>query len=86
MNILITGAGGFVGKRLTLLLAEQGHRVIAVIHSSPLPEDQRYFTSPLIDVVQQDLSQLDVGSLPEGIDALYSLAQSSHFREFPTDA
>lgn len=38
MNILITGASGFVGARLTRDLLARGHRVIGVARRSPAPE------------------------------------------------
>jgi nucleoside-diphosphate-sugar epimerase len=86
MNILITGAGGFVGKRLTRYLAEQGHDIFALVRSMPQAEDQHYFSSERVDVLQADLFSLECSQLPEKIDALYTLAQSAHFREFPEQA
>jgi len=86
VNILITGAGGFVGKRLTRYLAEQGHHIFAIVRSLPLAEDQHYFSSGRVQLLQADLSSLDCDQFPEKVDALYTLAQSAHFREFPEQA
>lgn len=86
MKILITGGGGFVGKRLTHYLAERGHKVIAVVHSVPPLKDKRYFSSPNIEILEKDITSLDCKQLPSDIDVLYTLAQSAHFREFPEKA
>ena len=86
MKILITGAGGFLGKRLTQYLARQGHKVIAVIHSMLPVEDRYYFASENVTILPVDLANLDCHTLPSDIEAIYSLAQSSHFRSFPEKA
>ena len=86
MRILITGAGGFLGKRLTRQLADLGNEVTAIVRRAPPAEDLRYFGGAGINVLKVDLANLDCGALPRGIDAIYSIAQSSHFREFPAKA
>ena len=86
MKILITGAGGFVGKKLTYYLAENGHRVIAAVHSTPPIKDKRHFSSPNVDILELDLTSLDCGQLPSDINVIYTLAQSVNFREFPEKA
>ena len=83
MKILVTGAGGFVGKRLVKHLAASGHSVIAMARRSPAPEDAEYFSSPNVSVILHDLASLDVSALPPGIEAVFTLAQSSRFRDFP---
>ena len=86
MRILITGAGGFLGKRLTRQLASKGHEVTAILRRDPPAEDSSYFRAPGINVLKVDLARLDCRSLPDGMDAIYSIAQSSHFRDFPAKA
>lgn len=86
MRILITGAGGFLGKRLTRQLADRGHEVTAILRRDPAAEDLRYLDALGISVLKVDLANLDCGTLPRGIDAIYSIAQSSHFRDFPAKA
>ena len=86
MKILVTGAGGFLGKRLTQRLAAAGHEVIAAVRTDPSAEDSRYFASPGVHVLKLDLSSFACEQLPMGIEAIYSVAQSSHFRHFPEKA
>ena len=83
MKIVVTGAGGFVGKRLVGQLASQGHKVIALLKRTPLKVEERFFDNELITTLVFDLNNLDVRALPEKADALITLAQSSHFRDFP---
>lgn len=86
MRILVTGAGGFVGKRLVQRLADAGHSVLALIHT-PTPEvDAAYFARPRVECLTADLETFEPGLLPGGIDAMVLLAQSAHFREFPLRA
>lgn len=86
MRILLTGAAGFVGKRLVRRLADAGHEVFALARAVPAGADAAYFASPRVHLVVQDLVQLDTTSLPAGIEAVITLAQSSRFREFPGQA
>lgn len=80
MDILITGANGLLGIHAVSRLAEE-HQVHAVVHSLP--------AEPLPNVLyyEVDLSGTWApGTLPEKIDAVVHLAQSSRFREFPEQA
>jgi len=80
MRILITGAGGFLGRHLVAQLGPQ-HELVAVSRRAPEPE-----LADLAKWVQCDLRALDVGQLPARIDAVIHLAQSSRYREFPGGA
>jgi nucleoside-diphosphate-sugar epimerase len=86
VKVLITGAGGFVGKRLTAAMASAGHDVVALVHTPPLGRDIEYFNSPRIVTIAADLATFDPATLPSGIEGVIALAQSSHFREFPERA
>ncbi len=86
MAILITGAGGFVGKRLVASLAAAGRSVVAIVRTEPSAEDRHYFAGRLVKTIKADLSNLDTSHLPAGIYAVVALAQSAHFREFPERA
>jgi nucleoside-diphosphate-sugar epimerase len=86
MKILITGAGGFVGKRLCQYLAEKEHEVVAIVRS--IPKDVEYSWSAVrnIEFLKVDLNSLNCSQLPSTVDAIYTLAQSTHFRNFPEKA
>lgn len=86
MRVLVTGAGGFIGKRLVRELAEQGDSVYALLRKPPTAADAIYFADSKVHQVVRDLGNLDTASLPTGIDALVTLGQSSRFREFPEQA
>jgi len=50
MTILITGAGGFVGRRITALLLEAGHDVVAIdAHVDGIPAGARVLAGDLAD-------------------------------------
>jgi uncharacterized protein YbjT (DUF2867 family) len=76
MKILLTGATGYIGKRLLPLLVEQGHLVVCSVR------DKARFNPPKsllekIEVIEVDL--LDKGSLeniPKDIDGAYYLVHS----------
>ncbi len=77
MKILLTGAAGFVGRRLLARL-ETEHEVHPLVRNPP--DDRRAW-------IVQDLAQpLDAGRLPSRVDAVIHLAQSRRYREFPAGA
>jgi nucleoside-diphosphate-sugar epimerase len=86
MKILVTGAGGFVGRRLVALLAKDSHVVYAMVRRDLDSDQKEYCNYKNIHVLKQDLSILITPDLPEDIDVLITLAQSSHFRDFPNRA
>jgi UDP-glucose 4-epimerase len=76
MRILVTGASGFVGRRVVARLAGE-HEVFGLSRKP----------SPASHSIQMDLSLgLDVAALPVRIDAVVHLAQSEHYRDFPERA
>ncbi|MDE5422144.1 SDR family oxidoreductase [Ancylomarina sp. DW003] len=76
MKILLTGATGYIGKRLLPILIENGHKIVCCVR------DFERFNPPLsllphLEVIQVDL--LDANSLkqiPKDIDAAYYLVHS----------
>lgn len=80
MRILVTGAGGFLGRHLVAELGPR-HEVVALTRRPPPPELEgaaRWVTC--------DLRELDAALLPDHVDAVVHLAQSSRYREFPEGA
>lgn len=80
MRILITGANGLLGSRAVSQFS-QTHEVHALVHAIP--------TLPIAGVKYHviDLAnKLPIDTLPTSLDALFHLAQSSRFREFPEQA
>ena len=78
MKVLVTGANGLLGRQLCNVLSRH-HQVTALVHSfvdDPVPN---------IDYIINDLSLgIAVSTLPKEIDAVFHLAQSAHFRDFPS--
>jgi UDP-glucose 4-epimerase len=79
-KILITGANGLLGRRAVRSFSKD-HEVHAIVRRMP---DQ-----PVENVIYH---AIDLGAewrsedLPNDIDAIFHLAQSSKFREFPNEA
>jgi UDP-glucose 4-epimerase len=80
MRILVTGAGGFLGRHLVAELGPR-HEVVALTRRPPGPE-----LEGLAQWVSCDLRELDTSVLPDRVDAVVHLAQSSRYREFPEGA
>jgi UDP-glucose 4-epimerase len=80
MRILVTGAGGFLGRQVVAELGPR-HELVALARRPPPPELQ-----DLARWVIADLRTLDVSTLPDRVDAVVHLAQSSRYREFPAGA
>lgn len=81
MKILVTGGTGFIGSHLLRSLGER-HQVVALARTPP--RDDAGFG---VSWVRQDLREpLDLGLLPEQLDAVVHLAQSRRYREFPEGA
>lgn len=76
MNVLLTGANGYIGTRLLPKLAEAGHTVYALVRSK-----QRIVIPPQIashvHIIEGDLLNPDsLRSIPNQIDAAYYLVHS----------
>jgi uncharacterized protein YbjT (DUF2867 family) len=76
MKVLVTGATGYIGKRLIPLLANNGHEVVCVIRDIHRA-DKEYLEDSQITFVQGDfLKPETLSSIPEDIDAAYYLIHS----------
>ena len=78
-RILVTGAGGFIGRALCPFLAAKGHRVVAGLRR-PAP--------PIAAAEQRVLGEIACGrdwtEILDGIDIVIHLAQRAHRRADPT--
>jgi uncharacterized protein YbjT (DUF2867 family) len=76
MKILLTGATGYIGKRLLPILIDKGHEVICCVR------DKNRFNYPLeysskIEVIEVDfLKEATLSAIPRDIDAAYYLIHS----------
>lgn len=77
-TVLITGAGGFVGRHLVSSLSDR-YRIVALVRDEAAVQ-------PGVETVVHDLTRpLDESLLPRP-DAVIHLAQSARYREFPDGA
>lgn len=79
MNIAVFGASGFIGSHLIKQAIIQGHNVLAFAGKNL---GERHCCS----ILPSDLSGGDQIHFPHEIDALFYLAQSAYYRDFPTQA
>ena len=76
MKVLLTGATGYIGKRLLPILVEKGHKIVCCVR------DVRRFHPPksllpYIDIIQIDFLEPETLKLiPSDIDAAYYLVHS----------
>lgn len=73
-KVLVTGATGFIGKRLLYKLLEEGHEVFALskIKGIKFP----FSGHPHFHVIEGDLRDLRIGQISEEIEAAYYLVHS----------
>jgi uncharacterized protein YbjT (DUF2867 family) len=76
MKILVTGATGYIGKRLIPLLINHGHEVICAVRDK-LRADKAYGDEDAITVVEADfLKPETLTAIPKDIDVAYYLIHS----------
>ena len=84
MRIVITGAGGFIGRALASSLANKGHQILAIDNNSRGNLDL-IETNPNIEHITCDiLDQSKIISLTNGADAIYHLAYINGTKYFYT--
>ncbi|MDG1729795.1 MAG: SDR family oxidoreductase [Algibacter sp.] len=76
MNILVTGATGYIGKRIIPFLLNEGHTVICVVRDR-LRADKSYAEEENIYVIEGDfLKPETLHNIPKKIDVAYYLIHS----------
>ncbi|MFD2914733.1 SDR family oxidoreductase [Psychroserpens luteus] len=76
MKILVTGATGYIGKRLIPLLANSDHHVVCAVRDK-LRADKSYAEDDTIDVVEADfLKPETLHNIPNDIDVAFYLIHS----------
>ena len=76
MKILVTGATGYIGKRLIPLLANDGHNIVCAVRDK-LRADKSYLEEDLIDIVEADfLKPETLNNIPKDIDVAFYLIHS----------
>lgn len=78
MELLLTGANGYIGLRLLPSLLEAGHRVIAMVRDKRrFPAEEFHFADGQLQVIEGDLLQPEtLPELPPSLAAAYYLVHS----------
>jgi nucleoside-diphosphate-sugar epimerase len=79
MRVMVTGASGFIGRRIVRELARESHQVFGVIRD---PAHELGHATPVL----WDLRGPHPAHLPRRLDAIVHAAQSRNYRSFPTHA
>lgn len=76
MKILVTGATGYIGKRLIPILINEGHHVVCAVRDK-LRADKTHLEEDQITIVECDfLKPETLNSIPKDIDVAYYLIHS----------
>jgi len=76
MKILLTGATGYIGKRLLPILIENGHHVVCSVRDNKRFNPPKSLI-PFIQIIVVDfLDESTLGNIPHDIDAAYYLIHS----------
>ena len=79
MKILLTGANGYIGRRLLPVLLDQGHEVVATVRDRQRL-DANVFKAKRLEVIEVDfLNDKQLDSLPKNIDVAYFLIHSMSY-------
>jgi uncharacterized protein YbjT (DUF2867 family) len=78
MNLLLTGATGYIGRRLLPLLLESGHHVVCLVRDKRRFDTHTFSEDNLksITLLEGDLTDSDALKLPRDLDAAYYLVHS----------
>jgi UDP-glucose 4-epimerase len=80
-KLLVTGATGFIGRRLVGLLQKR-HEMFSLVKGIRNKDD-----FPGVQWIVQDLTlPLEYSRLPQHVDAIFHLAQSRLYKQFPEGA
>lgn len=84
MKILLTGANGYIGKRLLPVLIEQGHQVICCVRDKNRFDNKKYFEKSVSFFEVDFLKKIDIDQSQADIDVAYFLihSMSSSIKEF----
>lgn len=75
MKLLITGAGGFLGRYVVALALQRGHQVRAVIRPSSNERRLTWHNHPAVELIRIDLrSKKGIVDAVRGVDAVIHLA------------
>ena len=76
MKILLTGATGYIGKRLLPALVEQGHKVVCCVRDPERFSPPRSLLSSIEIIVLDLLKEETLDNIPKDIDGAYYLVHS----------
>lgn len=76
MKILLTGATGYIGKRLLPLLVDKGHEVVCCVRDASRFYYQAEFGKSVTVIEVDFLDRKTLQNIPEDIDAAYYLIHS----------
>ncbi len=85
MKILLTGATGYIGKRLLPVLLDQGHEVVCCVRNKERFPSEGIYSNPMISLFEVDfLKEVPSSEQIMDIDAAYYLihSMSSHEENF----
>ncbi len=76
MRILLTGATGYIGKRLLPVLIDKGHKVICCVRDKQKFNPEESLIDK-IEIIENDLTQKEsLNNIPKDIDIAYYLVHS----------
>ena len=85
MKILLTGATGYIGKRLLPVLIEQGHNVVCCVRNKNRFPSEGVYNHPNVSLFEIDfLKEIPSSEIIKDIDAAYYLihSMSSNIKDF----
>lgn len=82
MKILLTGATGYIGKRILPVLLQEGHEVVCAVRDSDRVDLKKYKPEQVTLVECDLLSPESLRKLPIDIEAAYYLVHSMTGKEF----